>query len=239
MDGQLGGKRRVDPRPVVRAGDVGFQQDGELQRETEAAVFVAHEAVGEEGDVVVFLGGHAACAFEDAVESACGVPEERGLGVGFGVAFECGCAGGAVGAVHVAGASAEGARDGAACAADAGVGEGGGGVGEAGGGDVEFGAEVVFDGVEHGDEHADCALRVAALVGRALAVLILAVDEENASEIAHAGAHGCHAVAAGPEAVVACAVAEDEHQAHDDGKGWDDGRRDADMNAGKGVQPHD
>ena len=85
---------------------------------------------------------------------------------------------------------------------------------EGSGWDVEFCSQVMLDSVEYGDQTAHDAVGVALLGVAGFAVLVAAVDEADAREVAHAGHDGGEAVAAGPEPVVAGGVAEDEHQAH-------------------------
>jgi hypothetical protein len=94
--------------------------------------------------------------------------------------------------------------------------------------DIEFCAEIVLDCVEYGDEAADYALGVALLGLTGMAIFVVAIDEDNACEIADAGANGGQAVATGPEAAIAGAVAEDEHQTNHNGKRGDDGGWDVD-----------
>ena len=88
-------------------------------------------------------------------------------------------------------------------------------------GGAPFGAEVVLDGVGDGHEDAEGAFDVGAFGGVEGGVVVAGAGEDGAGDVADAGDDYAEVIAAVPEAVVGCLVAEDEHEADDYGEGGD------------------
>jgi len=100
----------------------------------------------------------------------------------------------------------------------------------------------VLDSVEYGDEHAQYLLRIPLLVlaqSRLLSIPGPTVNQANPRQVSHTGSNRCQAIAPRPEPIIARSVAEDEHQAYDDGETGYDGGREAEWGEDMGVEVDD
>lgn len=94
---------------------------------------------------------------------------------------------------------------------------------------------MVLDGIHDRDE----GLYDLLCLGAVLVVVVGPTDEEGAREVSHTIDDGLQPGAAAPVAVVRGAIAEDEHEADDDGEGGHDGGGDAEVVGAVGVEGDD
>lgn len=82
----------------------------------------------------------------------------------------------------------------------------------------------MLDSVQYRHKHPQYLLRIPALVlAQPPAILPPCIAQNNPRQIPYGRSYGRQAIPARPEPIITGPVPKHQHQAHDDGQGWDDG----------------